>query len=164
MTNKIKMITFDLDDTLWDNKPTITNAEIKTREWIEDRVGTIDWGDLNDFLQLRETLIKKDKSIAWDISKLRIEIFKEKIKGLASADDITKLAEDAFSYFMKKRHEIELFPGVEDALKLSQRIICLEFLLTAMRIFINYQLENILNFQLAHLMHKIANPINHILN
>ena len=57
MTNKIKMITFDLDDTLWDNKPTITNAEIKTRKWIENRVGTIEWGDLNYFLQLRETLI-----------------------------------------------------------------------------------------------------------
>ena len=126
MTNKIKMITFDLDDTLWDNKPTITNAEIKTREWIEDRVGTIEWGDLNDFLQLRETLIKKDKSIAWDIGKLRIEIFKEKIKGLASADHITKLAEDAFDYFLKKRHEIELFPGVESALKtLSENYICL---------------------------------------
>ena len=117
MTNKIKMITFDLDDTLWDNKPTITNAEIKTRKWIEDRVGTIEWGDLNDFLQLRETLIKKDKSIAWDIGKLRIEIFKEKIKGLASDNDITKLAEEAFAYFLKKRHEIELFPGVEGALK-----------------------------------------------
>jgi HAD superfamily hydrolase (TIGR01549 family) len=117
MTNKIKMITFDLDDTLWDNKPTITNAEIKTREWIEDRVGAIEWGDLNDFLQLREALIRKDKSIAWDISKLRIEIFKEKIKGLASADNITKLAEDAFDYFLKKRHEIELFPGVEGAIK-----------------------------------------------
>ncbi len=117
MTNKIKMITFDLDDTLWDNKPIITNAEIKTREWIEERVGTIEWGDLNDFLQLRETLIKKDRSITWDISKLRIEIFKEKIKGLVSADDITKLADDAFDYFLKKRHEIELFPGVEGALK-----------------------------------------------
>ena len=117
MTNEIKMITFDLDDTLWDNKPTITNAEIETRKWIEDRVGTIDWGDLNDFLQLRETLIKNDRSIAWDISKLRVEIFKEKINGLASADDKTKIAEDAFAYFLKKRHEIELFPGVEDALK-----------------------------------------------
>ena len=117
MTNKIKMITFDLDDTLWDNKPIITNAEIKTRKWIEDRVGTIDWGDLNDFLQLRQTLIRKDKSIEWDISKLRIEIFKEKIKGRVSNDEITKLAKDAFSYFMKRRHEIELFPGVRDALK-----------------------------------------------
>jgi HAD superfamily hydrolase (TIGR01549 family) len=117
MTNEIKMITFDLDDTLWDNKPTITNAEIKTRKWIEEKVGAIEWGDLNDFLQLREALIRKDKSIAWDISKLRIEIFKEKIKGLVSNDEITKLAEEAFSYFLKKRHEIELFPGVEDALK-----------------------------------------------
>ena len=106
MTNKIKMITFDLDDTLWDNKPIITNAEIKTREWIEERVGTIEWGDLNDFLQLRETLIKKDRSITWDISKLRIEIFKEKIKALAPDNDITKLAEEAFAYFLKKRHEI----------------------------------------------------------
>ena len=69
MTNKIKMITFDLDDTLWDNKPTITNAEIKTRKWIEDRVGTINWGDLNDFLQLRETLIKKDSSMIYIITK-----------------------------------------------------------------------------------------------
>ena len=117
MTNKIQMITFDLDDTLWNNKPTITNAEIKTRKWIEERVGAIEWGDLNDFLQLREALIRKDKTIAWDISKLRIEIFKEKIKGLVSTGEITKLAEEAFSYFLKKRHEIELFPGVEDALK-----------------------------------------------
>ena len=116
MTNRIKMITFDLYDSLWDNKPIITNAEIKTRKWIEDRVGTIDWGDLNDFLQLRETLIKKDRSIAWDIGKLRIEIFIEKIKCLAPANDKTKIAEDAFAYFLKKRHEIELFPGVEDAL------------------------------------------------
>ena len=61
--------------------------------------------------------IRDSKSIAWDISKLRIEIFKEKIKDLAPAGDITKLAEDAFDYFIKKRHEIELFPGVEGALK-----------------------------------------------
>ena len=87
MIKKIKMITFDLDDTLWDNKPTITNAEIETRKWIEDRVGKINWGDLNDFLILREDLIKKDPSIAWDISKLRVEIFKEKIKEFVSKQE-----------------------------------------------------------------------------
>ena len=62
MNKKIKMITFDLDDTLWDNRPTITNAEIETRKWIEDKVGSINWGDLNDFLLLREALIEKDES------------------------------------------------------------------------------------------------------
>ena len=37
MIKQIKMITFDLDDTLWDNVPTITRAEIDTRQWIEER-------------------------------------------------------------------------------------------------------------------------------
>ena len=39
---KIKLITFDLDDTLWDNGPTITNAEIQTRKWIEERGGEVE--------------------------------------------------------------------------------------------------------------------------
>jgi len=115
------MITFDIDDTLWDNKPTITNAEIETRKWIEDRVGKINWGDLNDFLILREDLIKKDPSIAWDISKLRVEIFKEKIKEFVSKQECESIAKNAFDFFLKKRHEIRLFSGVEDALsKLSK--------------------------------------------
>ena len=79
MNKIIKMITFDLDDTLWDNMPTITKAEIDTRKWIENQVGSIDWGTFEDFLDIRETLIKDDASIAWDISKLRKEIF---IQGL----------------------------------------------------------------------------------
>ena len=121
MIKKIKMITFDLDDTLWDNKPTITNAEIETRKWIEDRVGKINWGDLNDFLILREDLIKKDPSIAWDISKLRVEIFKAKIKEFVSKQECESIAKNAFDFFLKKRHEIRLFSGVEDALsKLSK--------------------------------------------
>ena len=75
----IKLITFDLDDTLWDNMPTITRAEIDTRKWIEGKVGKVEWGDFNDFLNLREELIKEDPSIEWDISKLRKEIFRKKI-------------------------------------------------------------------------------------
>ena len=30
----LKLITFDLDDTLWDVRPTLINAEKKTREFI----------------------------------------------------------------------------------------------------------------------------------
>ena len=50
MNKKIELITFDLDDTLWDNMPTIRKAEIDTRKWIEDKVGRIEWGDFDDFL------------------------------------------------------------------------------------------------------------------
>jgi putative hydrolase of the HAD superfamily len=34
---KIKLITFDLDDTFWDIGPVIINAELSTRKWLEKR-------------------------------------------------------------------------------------------------------------------------------
>lgn len=61
MISKIKMITFDLDDTLWDNKPTITNAEIDTRNWIEERVGKVNWGTLMIFFLLEKVLLREIK-------------------------------------------------------------------------------------------------------
>ena len=114
---RIKLITFDLDDTLWDNGPTIANAEILTRKWIEKRVGRVEWGNFDDFINLREDLIRKDPSIAWDISKLRKEIFKKKINHLVTSSEAEVIANDAFNIFINKRHEVELYDGVANALK-----------------------------------------------
>ncbi|MDC1082126.1 HAD-IA family hydrolase [Gammaproteobacteria bacterium] len=123
-SKEIKLITFDLDDTLWDNMPIITRAEIDTRKYIEERVGKIEWGDLNDFLNLREELIKEDPSIAWDISKLRKEIFRKKLAYVKPQSLRDKIVEEAFKIFINKRHEIQLFDGVENALsELSNKYI-----------------------------------------
>ena len=123
-SKEIKLITFDLDDTLWDNMPIITRAEIDTRKYIEERVGKIEWGDLNDFLNLREELIKEDPSIAWDISKLRKEIFRKKLAYVKPQSLRDKIVEEAFTIFINKRHEIQLFDGVENALsELSNKYI-----------------------------------------
>ena len=123
-SKEIKLITFDLDDTLWDNMPTITRAEIDTRKYIEERVGKIEWGDLNDFLNLREELIKEDPAIAWDISKLRKEIFRKKLAHVKPQSLRDEIVEEAFTIFIDKRHEIELFEGVENALsELSNKYI-----------------------------------------
>ena len=124
MIKQIKMITFDLDDTLWDNVPTITRAEIDTRQWIEERVGKVSWGDFNDFINLRDDLIKEDASIEWDISKLRKEIFRIKLDHIKPSSLRDKIVDEAFSVFMNKRHEVLLFDGVADALKaLSEKYI-----------------------------------------
>ena len=117
MNKDIKMITFDLDDTLWDNYPVITKAEIDTRKWIEDKVGKVHWGDFNNFLKLREDLIKKNPCIAWDISMLRKEIFREKLSHIKSKKLKDKIVNDALEIFISKRHEIKLFDGVESSLK-----------------------------------------------
>ena len=124
MKKNIKIITFDLDDTFWDNMPTITRAEIVTREWVENKVGKVEWGNFDDFLNLREELIKEDQSIKWDISKLRKEIFRKKLNHITPIKLRDDIVENAFDIFINKRHEIELFDGVKDALKLlSQNYI-----------------------------------------
>ena len=37
--SKIELITFDLDDTFWDIRSTIINAENNSRKWTENRIG-----------------------------------------------------------------------------------------------------------------------------
>ena len=130
MNKKIKLITFDLDDTLWDNHPTIIKAERETRKWIEGEVGKIEWGDFNDFLSLREQLIKDDKSIAWDISKLRKEIFRKKLSHVTSEKYRDNIVDKAFEIFISKRHDVKFFGGVKNAIRdLSKKYIlgCLLF-------------------------------------
>ena len=98
---KIKLITFDLDDTLWDNVPTIKKAEVDTRKWIEEKVGEVEWGDFNDFISLREELIEDDPVIEWDISKLRKEIFRKKLAHVNPSSLRNKIVEEAFNIFIK---------------------------------------------------------------
>ena len=121
---QLKMITFDLDDTLWDNMPTITKAEFDTRKWIEDQVGKVEWGNFNDFLKIREELIEDDASIEWDISKLRREIFRKKLLHVKPNSYRDEIVENAFKIFITKRHEIKLFDDVEETLEhLSKKYI-----------------------------------------
>ena len=59
--SEIQLITFDLDDTFWDIRSTIINAEINSRKWSEDRIGEkIEWGTFEDFMKIRDELIKED--------------------------------------------------------------------------------------------------------
>ena len=118
------MITFDLDDTLWDNYPTIMKAEVDTREWIENKVGEVEWGDFNDFINLRADLIREDKTIEWDISKLRKEIFRKKLSHVTPENLRDEIVDKAFDIFIEKRHEIKLFDGVKESIKnLSEKYI-----------------------------------------
>ncbi len=68
-------------------------------------MGRVEWGNFEDFINLRKDLIREDPSIAWDISKLRKEIFKKKINHLVTSSEAEVLANDAFNIFINKRHE-----------------------------------------------------------
>ena len=158
MRKKIRMITFDLDDTLWDNVPTITKAEIETRKWIENKVGKINWGDLNDFLNLREELIKEDESIKWDISKLRKEIFRRKLAHITPEKYRNKLVEGAFAVFISKRHEVKLFDGVEIALKQLSKNFLLGVLTNGNADIFRFNIGKYFSFSVSSLEAKNSKP------
>ena len=155
---KVKLITFDLDDTLWDNGPTITNAEIFTRKWIEKRVGRVEWGGFEDFLNLRKDLIKEDPSIAWDISKLRKEIFKKKINHFVTSSEAEVLANDAFNIFINKRHEIEFYDGVANALKSLSMNYSLGVLTNGNADIYRFEIGKYFDFSISSLEAKDSKP------
>ena len=111
MSRKIKAITFDLDDTFWDVKPVIINAEMKTRKFIEDKVGTLEWGSWEDFKLIREKLILEDASYEFDVGKLRKKLLLMKIKErISNPEAANELSEKAFQLFFKERNRVDFFP------------------------------------------------------
>ena len=118
MSSKIKAITFDLDDTFWDVKPVIINAEMKTRKFIEDKVGTLEWGSWEDFKVIREKLILEDASYEFDVGKLRKKLLLMKIKERVSDPEAAnELSEKAFQLFFKERNRVDFFPNVLNEIK-----------------------------------------------
>ena len=115
---KYKLITFDLDDTFWDIAPVIIKAERDTREWLRQKVGNIEWGSMNDFMGIREDLIKTIPSLEWDIGLLRKEIYKQKLKDIISDEvERNEIINTAYSMFLEKRHQVVFYDGVYDAIK-----------------------------------------------
>ena len=86
----LKLITFDLDDTLWDVRPTLINAEKKTREFIETKLGKLEWGSWEEFKEIRKTLIKTDASYEYDVGKLRKKLLQVIIGGLHASSLIRR--------------------------------------------------------------------------
>lgn len=156
--NELKLITFDLDDTLWDNKPTIINAENKARGFIEDKIGKIYWGSFEDFLKTRNDLINKDPSIEWDIGKLRKEIYKLKIMQSCSDVDSEKITNEAFDLFMKERNKIKLFNGVKESLVSLSNIYSLGVLTNGNADVFNLEIGKYFSFSISSYEAKANKP------
>ena len=127
MTNKsIKVITFDLDDTFWDITPVIIRAEVETRKWIEQQLDSdIEWGNLEEFINLRERLIAENHSLEYDLSALRKASLKYHVhKFFKNKIDLDNFVNEAFGIFFNYRQQVKLFAGVKRFFKHGrQRLI-----------------------------------------
>jgi putative hydrolase of the HAD superfamily len=117
---KLKVITFDLDNTLWDVEVVIVNAERKMRGWLDEHVP--EYSELfppDAIVDLRTEVVARYPELKHDLSKLREEILFEAIQrcGYDHAP-ARQHARHAFQCFFEARHEVNFFEGALEMLKL----------------------------------------------
>jgi 2-haloalkanoic acid dehalogenase type II len=111
----LKALTFDLDDTLWDNRPVLIAAEQSLYDWLGRHYPRINqhYG-LEGMLRLRQELLKQNPELRHDVTALR----KDSLQVMAQScgyDD--RLVEPAFEVFLEARHRVTLYSDVKPALR-----------------------------------------------
>ena len=74
----IKVVTFDLDNTLWDVDPALLRAESAQREWLlKHRPGTVDHHDHESLWEFKKGVWKRNPELAHHVSRMRIRTLYE---------------------------------------------------------------------------------------
>lgn len=114
MLPAIKVLSFDLDDTLWPCLPTIQRAEKLLYQWLSEQVPVITQRyDQAQLHEKRRVLLKDDAGLGHDLSQLRRQSFKQLADEFGLAED---WIEPAFEIFYEARQQVTLFEDVKPVL------------------------------------------------
>jgi FMN hydrolase / 5-amino-6-(5-phospho-D-ribitylamino)uracil phosphatase len=117
----IRVITFDLDNTLWDVEPALLRAEDAQQNWLKaHRPGTVESLDHEALFEFKKSVWKRHKHLAHHVTKMRIQTLFE-LQTLAgySEADAQEGAELAFNEFLQERHKVVLY---EEALSVLEEL------------------------------------------
>ena len=115
----IKLLSFDLDDTLWPCKPTIMSAEKKLYDWMVQRVPEITCCfDIEALRTHRIAFLQLRQDLAHDMSALRIESLKSLAAEMSLDSD---WVQEAFEVFYQARQQITLYDDVAPVLDVLQQ-------------------------------------------
>lgn len=114
MIRSIRLLSFDLDDTLWPCAPTILRAENSLFQWLMKHVPVITQRyDIDQLREKRSALTVSHPELSHDLSALRIRSFELLAHEFALSDDWIK---PAFEVFYEARQQITLFDDVKPVL------------------------------------------------
>lgn len=123
-TTQIELVTFDLDNTLWDVSQTIVRAEQSLRQWMQENTADALTVYTSDAIgNIRERVLEQHSDKRHDLSFLRTQVLYECMlaSGLASKDAVNA-ASRAFDVFFVGRNEVVFYDGALEVLAdLSQR-------------------------------------------
>ena len=111
--NPIKAISFDLDDTLYDNYPVIIKAEQAQFEYLQHNVAVAATTQRQDWVHFRFQLLKQQPQLRHHIGKLRQTAIERQLVQLGlELSQAQHHAERAFKEFLHHRQQVEIAPEI----------------------------------------------------
>jgi len=107
------LITFDLDNTLWDVDPVLVRAEQAIYHWFDDRFpGFNKEFDTQTLAALRRELLQESDPLKTSLPKLRTDSYRIALEqfGLPKEEAET-MSQAAFSFFDEWRQKVDLYPN-----------------------------------------------------
>jgi putative hydrolase of the HAD superfamily len=115
----IKLISFDLDDTLWDTAPVIASAEVVLRDWLQANAPLLGDVPVEHLFAIRERIVLAEPELKHRISALRRRVLTRALEDVGYGQmQAQQLAELGFEVFLQARHKVEIFPEVQPMLEL----------------------------------------------
>ena len=124
MTAPIRLITFDLDDTLWDVRPALEAAERAQWSYLQTRFPSLELKTTtpDQLASLRQTIISEHPELIHQISTFR-EVFIDRLlqyQGVAPAESAAA-AHEAFAAFLSERHKVVVYEDAPAVLQTLSR-------------------------------------------
>lgn len=114
---KIKLVTFDLDDTLWDNLPVIIEAETDMINWLQERIPDFPETYRETAQRFRAQISQNRPQIQYDMNKMRISVLERVLQVCTNSKvEAHELARSALCIFHGRRNRFFLMEGAEEVL------------------------------------------------
>ncbi|MCB1707018.1 MAG: HAD hydrolase-like protein, partial [Halioglobus sp.] len=107
----IKVITFDLDNTLWDVEPALLRAEQAQQDWLRrHRPGAVEAYDHEGLWELKKSVWRRHPQLLHHVSQMRIQMLYELQVAAGYAErEARSGAEQAFAAFLEQRQQVQLY-------------------------------------------------------
>lgn len=119
-----KVISFDLDDTLYHNSPVMLATDIKMVNYFQKHLPYRSEGkyDYHFWRPFRDLAIEAEPELHHDVAKIRVQSYFLGIKSLGYTDrDAQQLAERALAYFVEQRSNFIVPDNVHQLLQQLQQ-------------------------------------------
>ncbi len=114
----IRLVTFDLDDTLWEIAPVIHSAEALLRDWFATSAPRLGSVPVEHLWAIRDHLLQQDAGLKHRVSELRRRVIHQALLDAGYVEpEAGQLGEAGFAVYLAARQQVTLFEDVHPTLE-----------------------------------------------